>query len=304
MRPIIIEYLRQKGIDIYIPDYTDMYILMITAAITVSTLIALKKGLPAFKFFIATSAVAIFGFIGGKLLYFIRMHDVISFKIFVHSFSTLASESVGVYVFGTIGGILALKLLKLELLRSLDIYAISIALSVFIGRIGCFLNGCCYGKPSTLPWALPKLTNYREGLTVTSINLTSLYGMNVVRVHPTQLYESFFGLIMFIVLIRLDKRNKIRGLNFFLYITAYAVFRFLNEFLRGDDRGSVWIFSIPQLFSIIVFLAGALGIVMLIRTQPVYAEENNTKTKAVNLKYYRVNALNRLKGIKRVKQEE
>ena len=108
---------------------------------------------------------------------------------------------------------------KLPLWALADTLAPSISLGYFFGRLGCLMNGCCYGRPTDLPWAIyfPKgHDTYPNG------------------VHPTQLYESFLGLALYGALAWLYRHKKFNGQVFATYVMCYAVLRSFVETFRGD----------------------------------------------------------------------
>ncbi len=108
---------------------------------------------------------------------------------------------------------------NLPLWKLADALAPSISLGYFFGRLGCLMNGCCYGRPTNMPWAIhfpPGNPTYPNG------------------VHPTQLYESFLGLGLYAVLAWLYPRKKFDGQIFALYLMCYAVLRAIVEAFRGD----------------------------------------------------------------------
>lgn len=118
--------------------------------------------------------------------------------------------------------------------------ACAIAIAHCVGRIGCLFAGCCYGH----------VTDAWYGIYLPAV------GEKVV---PTQLFESIFLFCLFIVLTVLLFRTKISGLG--VYLTAYAVFRFCIEFVRGDDRGQLTGGITPsQFWSILLFVAGVIVI--------------------------------------------
>jgi len=100
-----------------------------------------------------------------------------------------------------------------------DLIAPAFALGVGFGRLGCFLNGCCYGKPSSLPWAVRFPSHGAAGAVGCAVQ-------------PTQLYEALFGFAMFALLLALVRRRGFPGFLFCLFIAAYATWRFLLDFLR------------------------------------------------------------------------
>ena len=135
------------------------------------------------------------------------------------------------------------------------------------GRIGCFFAGCCYGKATTGP------------LGVKFPNPSEFYDPNLVNpVYPTQLYEAIFLFLLFALFCFLAFKIKTKGnLNMGVYCIAYGVFRFLIEFLRGDDRGKLFnLLSPSQFWSIAMILIG----LFLIFAYPKLAEAIRLKKAA------------------------
>ena len=112
----------------------------------------------------------------------------------------------------------------LPLWKLADLISPLIALGLSFGRIGCFFAGCCYGKESSLPWA------------VVFKNPDSLARLNV-PLHPTQLYDAANGLAIFFFLSWLSKRKTFDGQIFWLFLFLYSITRFFIEMFRGDPRG-------------------------------------------------------------------
>ena len=100
-----------------------------------------------------------------------------------------------------------------------DIMAPGIALGHMFGRLGCFLNGCCYGSPSSLPWAISYPADHET---------------HGVSVHPTQLYESALNLVLAVGLDRFYYRKRFEGQIFAAYMICYGTLRLIVEFFRGD----------------------------------------------------------------------
>jgi len=157
----------------------------------------------------------------------------------------------------SLAGILYARLKHLALWKLADVLAPSIALGYVFGRIGCFLNGCCYGRECSLPWAVhfpPGHESYPKG------------------VHPTELYDSILSLILYIGLAWLYRHKKFDGQVFAAYLLCYAVTRSIVESFRGDYT-SIHIHSAlhltpAQLISIGIFAAGVALWAMLRRVQP------------------------------------
>jgi phosphatidylglycerol---prolipoprotein diacylglyceryl transferase len=108
---------------------------------------------------------------------------------------------------------------RLPLLKVADVMAPSIALGHCFGRLGCLMNGCCYGRPCDLPWAI----RYPSG-----------HESFPLPVHPTQIYESLLNLALYGALAWFYRRRKIEGQVFAAYLVGYALLRFAVEFFRGD----------------------------------------------------------------------
>ncbi len=121
----------------------------------------------------------------------------------------------------------------LALWRVADVMAPSIALGHVFGRIGCFLNGCCYGRACSLPWAV----HFPPG--------HETYG---TAVHPVQIYESLLNFGLYASLAWLFRRRKFDGQIFALYLVGYALVRAFVEMFRGDYRAAQRYFGgwIPQ----------------------------------------------------------
>lgn len=147
---------------------------------------------------------------------------------------------------------------KLPLWKTADILAPSIALGYVFGRIGCLLNGCCFGQVCHLPWAIqyPNESavwrqHYAEGLAT----LNSLSA----PVHPTQVYDSLLNLVLYIGLALLYRRKKFDGQVFATYLMCYAVTRSIVESFRGDYSSAHLHGGLTpaHLVSIGIFAAGA-----------------------------------------------
>ena len=170
-------------------------------------------------------------------------------------FSMATFQSAGTFYGGILGGVLWVLLYtrfqKMPLLAVLDVVAAPIALGHAIGRIGCFVAGCCYGKPTSLPW----------GVTFTSPVAQTIAGTPLhVALHPTQLYEAGAEFLNFLLLIWLGARQRFTGQLIGAYFVLYGCERGTIEFFRGDP-GRTMMFhdsvSLMQIVSVGLIIAGA-----------------------------------------------
>src|SRR6266542_1488118 len=134
-----------------------------------------------------------------------------------------------------------------------DVFAPGIALGHVIGRMGCLFAGCCFGRPTDVPWAITFHSEYAARNVGTPLD---------VPLHPTQLYEAGAELLILLFLLATERRGRpFPGRTFWAYMFLYGVSRFIIEFYRGDPRGTVGMFSTSQFLSLIVV---PLSIVMLV----------------------------------------
>jgi phosphatidylglycerol---prolipoprotein diacylglyceryl transferase len=166
------------------------------------------------------------------------------------------------------GGLIAAFLVAAWLVRryrlpfwtTADLIAPGIALGHVVGRFGCLLAGCCYGRPTNVPWAV----TFSDPLA--QANVGTPLG---VPLHPTQLYEAAAELLILAVLLATERRGRpFPGRTFWLYMLLYAVSRFVIEFYRGDERGMILGVSIAQFLSIFIV---PVALVMLLRLRSLRA---------------------------------
>jgi len=164
-------------------------------------------------------------FLGSRILFvlinfdFFRQHPLQMFKVWEGGL-----VFYGGLVPAAVVAFWVMKAHRLPVWKLADLISPLIALGLSFGRIGCFLAGCCYGKETSLPWA------------VVFRNPDSLARLNV-PLHPTQLYDAANGLALFFFLSWMEKRKSFDGQIFWLFVFLYSITRFLVEIFRGDPRG-------------------------------------------------------------------
>jgi len=133
-------------------------------------------------------------------------------------------QRAGLVFYGGLGGALItaffyIRAKGLPFWKLADAVAPSIALGQAFGRVGCLINGCCFGLPTKLPWALHyPADHFTQGC----------------GVHPVPIYEAFLDLGLYLGLAWLYPRKRFDGQVFALYLAGYAALRFAVEFFRGD----------------------------------------------------------------------
>jgi len=185
---------------------------------------AASSGLDGEKVLDLTVLLIISGLVGGRAMFvlldlgYFKARPLDIFKLWEGGLAWY-----GGFILAVISGAVFLRINKMPLLKTADLMMPYVALGQAIGRIGCFLNGCCYGKTPAL---------------------------------PTQLFESA---AMFIVYLILRRRTPSNGRTFFLYLMLYSAFRFFIEFLRGDDMLAVMGLTFSQFISVIIFTAAVIS---------------------------------------------
>jgi len=223
-------------------------------------LIAKKKGLPFFRFYLLTAAISAMSLFGG-----------FAYVLFENAFSTPAIlrlqnifsagvGSYGAYLSGILGGFFLLKILKIDVLAALDIFAPVAALVHAFGRFACFLRGCCFGKPSNVLWTI----QFPAGSPAHHVHLSRNWipegDKFSVPVHPVQIYDMLFSLVLWMILFRLATKKEHNGFLFFSYLISFATFRFFMEFVRDDYRQVVCGLSLPQALSLLFIIFGLSGL--------------------------------------------
>ncbi|MBO4901237.1 MAG: prolipoprotein diacylglyceryl transferase [Lachnospiraceae bacterium] len=226
---------------------------------------AKKRGLSDDHFTNMAICVLLFGFMGGKLLFIIVEYK----NFFENPLGALGSEGFVVYG-GIITGILTIilycRIKKISVATYMDLFVPSVALNQGIGRIGCFLAGCCYGRETDGP---VYVVFPEESLAPAGIHLL-----------PTQLFSAAGMLLIAAGLILYARKAAYRGLTTGYYLLAYSIGRFIIEFFRNDYRGSVGFLSTSQFISIFIF-ALSIGVLVVAYRKKIPVEYQLLSDKGV-----------------------
>lgn len=165
---------------------------------------------------------------------------------------------LGGFIAGALGTLAVYPHDRNAFLKTADAAAICVANGLWLTRIGCFLEGCCFGMPSRLfGIRFPQGSKTMFMLYQLDPEHTSLF-TDTQPIIPTQLIHSFSNFVIFVILLKLafSKNPKNPGYISAVFLLSYSVTRFLIEFLRFDTRGSFLIFSTSQWISIFLFVGG------------------------------------------------
>jgi phosphatidylglycerol:prolipoprotein diacylglycerol transferase len=144
---------------------------------------------------------------------------------------------------------------RLPLWKTADVMAPSVALGQMFGRLGCLLNGCCYGRATTCAWGI----RYPSG------HETHPEGGLALTVHPTQVYESLLALGLYLGLAWWFRRKRFDGQVFAFYLVGYAIIRSTVEMFRGDYPPQQVLSGWATPAHVVSGLILAIGLVLLLR---------------------------------------
>jgi phosphatidylglycerol:prolipoprotein diacylglycerol transferase len=192
--------------------------------------------------------------VGAKLLLL-----MVEWKVYTREPAELMTllRSGGVFYGGLIAAVLTAMFYmwrhRMPIWPVSDVFAPGIALGHVVGRLGCLFAGCCFGKPTSVPWAITFHNDYAYRNVGTTLN---------TPLHPTQLYEAGAELFILGILLFLERRGRpFGGRTFWSYMLLYGISRFIIEFYRGDSRGAIGMLSTSQFVSVLIV---PLSVVMLI----------------------------------------
>jgi len=222
---------------------------------------ARKQGLNPDSFWNLGLIVIFAALVGAKVILFFSNTQYYA-QNFREIFSLSTLRPPGVYYGGLLlalgAAAIYIIIKKLPLLITADLAAPGLALGQAVGRLGCLSAGCCYGKPTTLPWGIKFTSQYAYDNVGVPLN---------VPLHPTQIYDLAGALILCIFLTWRLSRSHAAGQIILEYLTLFACLRFFVEFFRDDDRGFVLygLLSTSQFIAILTILVSAAFYIWIVR---------------------------------------
>ncbi len=212
------------------------YGLLVAAGYTIGTIWILREarqaGLDYEAIFDMMIIQLVVGIMGSRLLFLIEYTpEKLTFSDFF-SFEQGGLTYYGAVISSFISNLLYLKIRRMPFWHSMDCVGLGLPLGVAVARIGCLLNGCCYGTACSMPWGMP------------------FPAAGKGYFHPTQLYESICALMIFFILQYGKKWRKNYGDAFLASMALYGFFRFFIEFYRAENPVVIFGLTLSQLLGI------------------------------------------------------
>jgi phosphatidylglycerol:prolipoprotein diacylglycerol transferase len=235
-----------------IHSYGLMLALSFAIGIWVAGVRAEKRGIPAERITDVSLVIILVTIVGARALYVLAHLDQFQGR-FLDIFRTWEGglTMYGGAVPAAIAGMWFLKRWGVDAWKATDAIAPSLGLGLGLTRIGCFLSGCCFGRPTDLPWGVSFPPDSHAH---------AVYGG--VPLHPAQLYSSAVGFALFGFLLWLDRKPLRKGSLFLTFLLLYSVARFLLDMVRTYDATAFPIaavhLTLNQWVSIAVFLFAAV----------------------------------------------
>jgi phosphatidylglycerol:prolipoprotein diacylglycerol transferase len=241
------------------------YGLMLAIAFLAGTWIALvearRRGLDEDRLVTVILATLVASILGARALYVLE--HLSEFRREWGSVLALWQGGLTLYggvILGTMVGLATARRLGMPMWTVADALTPSFAIGTAFGRVGCFLNGCCYGRPTRLPWGVVFPPDSFAGLEFGN-----------APVHPSQLYFALAGLLLFALSWSLRRRFRVPGTLFWSFMIAFSLLRILLDFTRAYEPGAQALsvggveITESQVTSLALALFGALMILRLRR---------------------------------------
>lgn len=281
--PAVGAYLRENGSAPFrdgLPIFG--YGFMLFVAVGVGTLVAAwranKEGLSSDRIWDLAFVLFLSGITGARTFYLVEYRDQVFKDVhtvpdFLYTVFNLSSGGIVLYgglIAAAVGFFSFCAVNRIRPLALLDIITPSIFLGIGFGRIGCFLNGCCYGDECNLPWAV---RFPRGSATFDSLVQKKLLDPDALwtqPLHPTQIYSALDGFILAALTAWYFSRRRRNGEVFAIGLTIYPITRFLIEFIRNDEPPRYGL-TISQWISVGMFVV-AIGYMFFLSRRPAVRE--------------------------------
>lgn len=283
--PYLGDYLRKNGSPPFreglpIFGYGFMLLIAVSSGTWWAARRAQRENLPSEKIWDLAFCLLMSGIAGARLFYLVQYHDRVFKNVstvpeFLNAVLNLSNGGIVLYgglIAAAVGFFVFSNANRIRPLALLDIITPSIFLGIAFGRIGCFLNGCCYGDETTLPWGVQfprESAAFNALVEKKQLNETALC---TPKLHPTQIYSAVDGFVLAALTAWYFRRRRRNGEVFAIGLLIYPITRFLIEFIRGDEPGLFGTrFTISQWISAAMFLV-AIGYMVWLSRRPAIRE--------------------------------
>jgi phosphatidylglycerol---prolipoprotein diacylglyceryl transferase len=253
MRSILIEI---PGWDLKIHSYGVIILIACFAALAIAVWRARRDQIDPNSVYELAAWLFLGGAIGARGVY------VIAHPESIHNMGDIfrswrgGNNFYGCILGGLTGSILYWLRRPFPFRRMADAAALAVATGIAIGRIGCFLNGCCYGEVSNLPWAIIFPAGSHAWVRQVDAGLIPSTAASSLPVHPTQLYASLAGFALLGLLLAYSRRCRAAGETMAVLMIAYPITRWPLEMLRGDEPAIFASMTLSQNISVALFACG------------------------------------------------
>jgi len=245
------EFIRLGPLDIH--TYGVLVAIGFIVGLAVASRRARREGIDPERITDLGAWLIVAGMLGGKLFHIVFFWDDFLYGWRMEGVRSLREGFVfyGGFIAAAITAVAYTTAKKLPFFRVADVFAPSIALGHAFGRLGCFFNGCCYGKPCSLPWA---------------VTFPPPHIMAGIPVHPTEIYEVLGNLAIFAGLSAVYRHKRADGQIWWLYVLSYGLLRFVVEFFRGDYVTHYFgVLTLGQLVAMVMIAVAAVALARLPR---------------------------------------
>lgn len=248
MHPILLEIGKFK-----IYSYGFMLALSFFIGILLAAKRAEKRGVNPDTIYDLSIILIIAAIVGSRGLYILTHRDHFTGILDVIALWQGGATYYGGMILAVAGAAVFLRIKKISFLKVADICSPSIGSGIFFTRIGCFLSGCCFGKPTECSMGMVYPDGSPAGNT-----------FHAIHIHPTQLYSSFYGLVIFLAIILLERKKWFDGFSFGALLILYGLSRFIVDSFRFyEESAHVWKGLIDnQLISIVLIVGGIIFLIV------------------------------------------
>lgn len=201
------------------------------AGIAIAYLRANKRGFEPQRVLDLAVVTIIAGVVGGRLAFVVaHLPDFKEFPLEVFAVWRGGLTFYGGAILAFIAGVVYVKRKGLKVWEVADIIAPSLSFGLFLGRVGCLLNGCCFGKPTSVPWAIV----FPQGSYADQVFESGIH------IHPTQVYSSLAGLAIFFLLLLMERWWRFNGSLFWRFVILYSLWRISVDLFRYYEPSATY----------------------------------------------------------------